>query len=111
MAIAKITKPMVERPEVSKSGHLVTWDSSPAMGGFGIRVSSTGRVSFVCRFWTGTRERWKTLGAYPRLTLTNARKQAREILRAAADGVDPVEVERVIRGVGGSNRAKGNADG
>lgn len=97
MAVAKITKTMVERPKVPKSGHLVTWDSSPAMGGFGIRVSSTGRVSFVVRFWTGTRERWKTLGAHPRLSLTEARKQARKILRAAADGVDPVELEFEVK--------------
>jgi integrase len=94
MAVAKITKEMIERPEVPAQGHLVTWDSSPGMGGFGIRVASTGRVSFLVRFWNGSRERWKTLGAPPRLTLTEARKKARNYLRAAGDGRDPVEEER-----------------
>ena len=97
MAIAKITAAMVERPTVPKQGHLVTWDASPGMGGFGIRVSPTGRVSFLVRYWNGTKERWKTLGAAPRMTLTDARKQAREKLRDAGAGIDPVEVERAAQ--------------
>ena len=94
MAVAKITKQLVESPEIPESGHLLTWDSSPGMGGFGIRVSPTGRVAFLVRFWTGTRERWKTLGSYPRMNLTKARKEATKILRAASEGADPVEDER-----------------
>jgi integrase len=97
MAVAKITKAMVEHPKVPAKGHLVTWDSSPGMGGFGLRVSATGRVSFVVRFWNGSRERWRTLGAYPRLNLTAARKQAAAILKAAAGGADPVEEERAAK--------------
>jgi hypothetical protein len=94
MAVAKITKAMVERPEVPPEGHLVTWDSSPGMGGFGIRVAASGRVSYLVRYWNGRRERWQTLGAYPRLNLTDARKQAAAILKAAAGGADPVEEKR-----------------
>lgn len=93
MAMKKLTKVDIERPKVPANGTLVTWDTSSGLGGFGVRVAATGRVSFIVRYWNGTRERWKTLGAHPRLTLTEARKRAREILRAAADGVDPLEVE------------------
>lgn len=94
MAVAKITKAMVERPEVPEQGHLVTWDSSPGMGGFGIRVAASGRVSYLVRYWNGRRERWQTLGAFPRLNLTAARKQAAATLKAAAGGADPVEEKR-----------------
>jgi integrase len=94
MAVAKVTKAMVERPKVPEQGHLVTWDSSPGMGGFGIRVAASGRVSYLVRYWNGSRERWQTLGAYPRLNLSDARKQAAAILKAAAGGADPVEEKR-----------------
>lgn len=94
MAVAKITRSMVERPRVPAAGNTVTWDSSPGMGGFGIRVAASGRVSFLVRYWTGERERWKTLGAHPRLSLTEAKAKARELLRAAGDGRDPVQEER-----------------
>jgi integrase len=94
MAQAKLTKAMVEHPEVPEQGHLVTWDTSPGMGGFGIRVSATGRVSYLVRYWTGSRERWKTLGAHPRMNLTAAKGKARGILRAAGNGADPVADER-----------------
>lgn len=73
MAVAKITKRLVENPELPDKGHHVVWDSSTGMKGFGIRVAPTGRVTFVVRYWNGDRQRWKTLGPYPRLTLTKAR--------------------------------------
>lgn len=98
MAVAKITKEMVQHPEVPETGHRLTWDATPGMSGFGIRVSPTGRVSFVVRYWTGTRQGWKTLGAYPRLNLTDAREKARKYLRDAGDGKDPVVEERRAQG-------------
>lgn len=97
MAVEKITKAMVEHPDKPKRGHKVTWDASPGMGGFGIRVAPTGRVSFVVRYWNGRRERWTTIGAHPRMTLTKARSEARTILRAAGEGRDPVEDGRAAK--------------
>lgn len=108
MAKARVTKAMVEkparhtvevrpgerRPLVPERGHMVVWDDSPGMTGFGIRVAPTGRVSYLVRYWTGERERWKTLGAHPRLSLTEAKAKARELLRAAVGGHDPVAEER-----------------
>ncbi len=93
MAMKKLTKADIERPKVPANVTLITWDTSSGLGGFGVRVAATGRVSFIVRYWNGTKERWKTLGAYPRLTLTEARKRARKILRAAAAGADPVDAE------------------
>lgn len=108
MAVAKITASMVEkpakhtvevkpgerRPLVPASGSMVVWDSSAGMTGFGVRVAPTGRVSYLCRYWTGERERWTTLGQHPRLSLGKAKAKARELLRVAGDGRDPVEEER-----------------
>lgn len=108
MALAKITKKLIEGVEVPEKGTAVIWDSSPGMQGFGIRVSSSGRVSFVVRYWTGEREQWKTLGAYPRLTLTKAREDARDILREASTGGDPVAEEKAAKEA--AEKAKEAAD-
>lgn len=89
-----ITKRMVEKPKRPASGHLVTWDKK--MSGFGIRVSSSGTVSFLVRYWSKPRqkEQWETLGKPPELTLTKARKKAAEILNSALAGGDPVAEAR-----------------
>lgn len=94
MAVAKITKRMVEKPTLPKAGHAVTWDASPGMGGFGIRVSPAGRVSYLVRYWNGERERWSTIGHHPRMTLDDAKAEARKMLRDAGDGRDPVAEQK-----------------
>ena len=94
MAVKRITKEMLEHPELPAKGHAVTWDDSPGLGGFGIRVSPGGRVSFLCRYRAEGRDQWVTIGAFPKMNLTEARKRAGEILKAVAAGGDPVAEKR-----------------
>lgn len=92
---SNLTKTTIDRalPQ-SKRYHL--WDGS--LGGFGVRVETSVRKSFVVRYRAegGGRSaprRFMTLGRYGTLTLYEARKKARLVLSAAALGEDPA-VER-----------------
>ena len=64
------------------------WDSS--LRGLGIRVSPNGSKTWTLRYRIGRRlRRWTIPGAYPVLSLADARKLAREALRDVALGHDP----------------------
>lgn len=64
------------------------WDT--LVEGFGVRVSGkTGRKSFFVRYRANGSHRRMTLGKYPRLSLADARDQARDALAAAQAGEDP----------------------
>ena len=66
------------------------WDSE--LAGFGLRVSPTGRKSFVaqCRIGGGRggRQRRMTVGTFPALTVEKARERAKDILAKAQLGED-----------------------
>ena len=51
-----------------------------ALSGFGVRVSQTGRKSFVVMY--GKARQLKTLGKYPDKTLKSAREEAKTFLAA-----------------------------
>ena len=90
----KLLKARSERYEV--------WDSSAA--GFGVRVSPTGRKSWIYLYRFEGRPRRMTLGTYPRVSLATARAHygnARELLEE--HGRDP-GAEKV-----GANRAHRDA--
>lgn len=92
----RLTKRMIDRAEyegTGKSRH-VLWDDDPR--GLGLRVYPTGRKSFVLSYRTagGGRKRLMTLGAYGVLTLTQARRLAREQLVEVMRGEDPVGERR-----------------
>lgn len=66
--------------------------------GFGVRVRSTGRKTFVVWYRTKTgRVRMLTLGRFGVFTVDQARKKARAELARVANGADPVEERRKER--------------
>ncbi len=69
------------------------WDEQ--LPGFGVRVSKSGRKTFIVRYKgaSGSKRRLN-LGVYPVMSLAEARDQAREKLAAIAKGEDP-QVEKV----------------
>ncbi len=69
------------------------WDLQ--LPGFGVRVSKSGRKTFIVRYKgsSGSKRRLN-LGVYPVMSLAEARDQAREKLAAIAKGEDP-QVEKV----------------
>jgi len=77
------------------------WDDS--LPGFGVRVSQSGRKTFVVRFNGAGSKRRVTLGTFPGLTLADARERARQLLASAsrseespAPVVEPVVVEEPV---------------
>ena len=68
--------------------------------GFGLRVSPGGRKTFIVRYRVAGRRRRVSLGAYPELTLADARRRARQVLGEVASGRDPAQVREDVRDAG-----------
>lgn len=62
--------------------------------GLAVRVSESGQLVFVANYRYGLEQRRQTLGAYPIITLVEAREKARGIFRQVLEGVDPKAVRR-----------------
>jgi len=82
LAVRKLASP--------SRGQVTYWDE--ATPGFGVRCSSKSK-SFVVMF--GERRRLKTLGRYPSLSLSEARKEARRFLAQVFDGPIVADVPAV----------------
>jgi hypothetical protein len=63
------------------------WDEK--VTGFGIRVSHTGTISFFVRYRVFGKNRRYTIGKYPQISLSDARRDALDIKRKAMDDIDP----------------------
>lgn len=68
-------------------GRIDVWDET--LPGFGLRVSSTGRRTWVLMYRRNGLLRRFTLGIYPALGLADARQKARDALHDVAHGGDP----------------------
>ena len=56
--------------------------------GLSLRVTSHGARSWSVRYYLAGRQRRATLGAYPGLSLADARERAHRTRREAQDGID-----------------------
>ncbi len=86
-----LTKTVIDAT-VARAARFILWDSK--LSGFGIRIETTGRKTFIVRYRTegGGRtasRRFMTVGKFGTLTLEDARKKARQLLAAATVGEDP----------------------
>ena len=91
---ARLTKRVVENLP-AKAERFVVWDTE--LKGFGVRVTSQGRKTYLVRYrTTGGADRRLTLATHGVMTTEEAREQARRILAEAAMGGDPqgVKAER-----------------
>lgn len=70
------------------------------VSGLELRVTSKGTKTFSCQRWVKASARPEriTLGRYPNMTIEQARKQALHISGAIADGENPAEVRRQLKG-------------
>lgn len=89
----KLTKALVDRSYPENTDFFL-WDSE--LKGFGIKIASGGRKSYVCKYRVGTGRtaptRRMTIGAHGSpWTVEEARQQARKLLGRAANGEDPAK--------------------
>ncbi|WP_210492272.1 tyrosine-type recombinase/integrase [Microvirga antarctica] len=92
-ASIKINKRTVDAA-LPTAARYVLWDVD--LKGFGLRVEPSGVKSFIARYRPGAGgrtapKRFVSLGRYGALTPDDARRLAREILGAAANGQDPAD--------------------
>ena len=86
--MSKLTKRSVEALEVSGKDYLV-WDAE--LSGFGVRVFSSGRKSYLVQYRAGGRTRRRSIGQHGVLTAEEARNEARKLLGEVAKGGNPSE--------------------
>ncbi len=86
-------KPKGERYEAWEDGRT----------GFGIRVSLTGRKSWLFMYRFDGRARRMTLGVYPTMPLVTARLKHAEAKKLLSEGIDPGEIAQKVALVIGKN--------
>ncbi|MDM7928816.1 tyrosine-type recombinase/integrase [Blastomonas fulva] len=96
----KLTKRVCDNVE-AEAGQFEVWDSE--LAGFGLRVMPSGVKSFIARYRSdgggrASTRRTYTLGRYGALTVDQARKSAKAVLGAVANGADPGAKRNAKRG-------------
>ena len=82
----KLTKRVVDATK-PQSGDVFVWD-----GGFGLKVTPMGKKVLLYQYWSPLergRRRRVTLGVYGRITVDQARDQAKKLAGRIANGEDP----------------------
>lgn len=74
------------------SGRIEYWDADTP--GFGLRISDSGRRTWIAMYRHQGRLRRLTIGSSPPIGLADARDEARDALRAARKGADPAAEKR-----------------
>lgn len=77
----RLTDLQIKRLRAPERGQKTYFDD--ALPGFGVRVSQGGSKSFVVMY--GERRRLKTLGRYPRVSLSDARREAKRVQSSVAE--------------------------
>ena len=98
----RLSKRAVDAAKVPATGEARLWDNE--LVGLCLRVYVSGRKVYAVKFRVGTRQRWATIGVHGQpwrggaaLTPEEARREAKIILGAAADGEDATNEKRERR--------------
>ncbi|MGI9483787.1 MAG: Arm DNA-binding domain-containing protein, partial [Hyphomicrobiales bacterium] len=94
MSVQQLTDVKVRKLTPNPKTQFEVWDNK--IPGFGVRVSPQGTKSFVLLYRMNGRPRRFTIGRYPALSLSDARKQANAALREVALGNDPADDKRKL---------------
>ena len=96
MAKQKLTKRVVESIPPDGNRDVVVWDT--VLPGFGVRVKSSGTRSYLVQYRNRHgRSKRSTIGQHGRITLDQARKQAKQLFADVGAGNDPVTERRAAR--------------
>jgi len=96
-----LTAKLIEALKAPAEGQLEVFDKT--MPGFGIRVSKGGKKAWVLLYRHEGRKRRLTLGAYPAMSLADARTAAGKAIHAIQHGDDPAHEKLIKRSTQPSN--------
>lgn len=99
--VQRLTKRTVDAAKVAEDRFIV-WDDE--LPGFGLRVETSGRKTFIARYRAGGGRtgtlRQATIGRYGAVTTDEARVLAKKLLGAATGGRDPVGEKKAAQQAG-----------
>lgn len=96
----KLTKAIIENAiyPLDHTGSLIHWDDD--ILGFGLKVYPSGKKSFVLSYRLHRRKHQFTIGLYGRLTLEQARNEAKIKFGQIAQGINPIADRKKLRNQG-----------
>jgi integrase len=92
--MAGLTKRLIDASTPEDGKEIRLWDDDPR--GFGVRIKPSGVKTFFVQYRSPVtfKKARLTIGQYGRLTLDEARREARKILGCVEKGEDPAEEKR-----------------
>jgi integrase len=105
MPTHKLTDKAIKNAKAPDAGRAMLWDSVVAdetslPGSFGLRVSANGVKSWIIMYRIEdtknpgkVKQQYRKVGSYPSLSLAEAREVAREALKLAGQGIDPIQAK------------------
>lgn len=92
----KLTKAIVDKaqPPIDKDQ---IFYRDEELRGFALRVTASGVKSFVVETLIGNKVRRMTLGKYGKLTVEQARKEAKSLLGNIARGINPIAEKKALK--------------
>lgn len=84
----RITEKTIKSLKAPASGNRIHYDEQ--VGGFGVRVTAGGAISFILTYWTRGRQRRHTIGRHPEMNATAAREEAIRLRDEIRRGGDPL---------------------
>jgi integrase len=89
----KLTQPAVEKLKPPVSGRIEYWDSQ--LPGFGLRISESGRKTWVAMYRVGGKLIRETIGTVAIIdNVADARDRARQSMQKAQAGISPIAERR-----------------
>ena len=90
-----LTKSFVDKAQPPSNKDQIFYRDT-ALKGFALRVTTNGIKSFVVETLVKNKVRRMTLGKYGKLTVEQARKEAKSILGKIAQGIDPIAEKKAL---------------
>lgn len=91
----KLTARNVDSVKPPTTGRMDYWDTDPM--GFGLRVSESGRKTWMVMYRVDGVQHRLTLGTYPAMSLAGARQKAKDAMQDVSKGIDPSAVKKAGR--------------
>lgn len=84
----RITEKTIKSLKAPETGNRIFYDEQ--VGGFGVRLTAGGAISFILTYWTRGRQRRHTIGRHPEMNATAAREEAIRLRDEIRRGGDPL---------------------